>query len=74
MDADDELLGPAMIIIDATKHSTVVVCTDCQVWAVGALSREEGARLAADHEARSHPETTRARDRARLLEWRATRR
>ena len=63
-----------MIRIDSTQHSTVVWCTQCPSWRVGATHREAAYPLGADHERRVHPEHDQMRARMQKAMWRATRR
>lgn len=48
-----------MIITDATKHSTVVYCTDCN-WSVLTSQKLAGLEAANTHERNVHPESKHA--------------
>lgn len=71
MDADNQLLGHAVIKLDSTQHSTVVHCTECPSWAVLCSTPQAGERIAEQHERDVHPGRSTVRDRAYMRRYRA---
>lgn len=59
------------IKLDSTRHSVVILCTECPWWRGFAFTREEGWARGAAHEALTHPGQDQAR---KVLRTAATRR
>jgi len=51
-----------MIKLDSTRYSVVVLCTDCPWWFGFADTRDQGWRVGAAHEERTHTDRYQARN------------